>query len=487
MADLGIVDLNCQLVLDSSEYDLTSENIFEMNEEDLFKQVDSEDEAHYFSVLILNNLKKIIQKVKSGGMNLDGYVFLTFATGSKKSTIIILPEIQNISPLPDEFEKLEILSSLFLDSKNIDKRFKNTIEKTLYLSQIQLGRLNLAVLSKASSKAVVLITPDNPSLKDSQSFLAWKKFISKLKAEQLARAMDTEDTTVTALLSEIDKFCATMRSGGMSKLSGSATSHNLKICDSLIRRARKIDSEETWTPFLKQRLLSAIELVDEIKNGIRKARKNSINTDNFTNPERSQGGDKSQSHIDMNKFKDSNRKITVPLPETDLNETGDKEWTRLVTGHPSPNGKPASKLIRQRTCPEGKKFDLMNDIKNAELLSKPSPYTDPAKKISFKMSIQEHQEEKKEKQNSAEILSMYLSSELKENLDKFKSEIYTTLDCLMVVDQNGNLIKEKAGDEESLKVDHFKVSFTKPRTKSFKISWTSPQNRSKIRSLIQKL
>ena len=240
--------------------------------------------------------------------------------------------------------------------------------------------------------AVILVVPDGkPKGKVTLSLDASHKFLAKLKVDQLSRAIDAEDVSVADLLIEIDKFCADLRSSTTKGLSTSVAAQQLKICDSLIRRAKKSESREDVTTFLKQKLAKAIQRLEEFKTNIRKVRRDSLKTGEKDSEGRNTPqGERSESHIDLNKFKDSNKGIFVPVPESgdpDLNETGDKEWNKLITGQPSPNIKLIKKLAKQRTCPEEKKnFDFINFNNEQESIGadkKISAFTDPVKKISF--------------------------------------------------------------------------------------------------------
>ena len=139
-ASTGIsVELQCHLVLESLEIDLAAEGNFEVfAEDDDFRPVDSDEDAEYLATLIQSNFKKAIDRLS--GMNFEGYLFLTFRRGTKENTIVFLPDIQKIHMLPEELEILEMLTSIILESSNVDSRYNETISRTLYLQLIQQGR-----------------------------------------------------------------------------------------------------------------------------------------------------------------------------------------------------------------------------------------------------------------------------------------------------------------------------------------------------------
>lgn len=233
---------------------------------------------------------------------------------------------------------------------------------------------------------MILIEPVTWNPKAQQSLEASKRFLSKLKVDQLARAIDSEDSSVADLLSEIDKFCASMRAVSSNTELASAAAQQLKICDSLIRRAKKKESQDTLSTFLKQKLSAAIARLEDIKTGIRNVRRNSMISENLTNGGKSPMAERSESHIEMKDFRESHRKVEVIVPDrrnSVLNETEDQEWNKLITGQPSPNlTKSDRKLVKQNTCPDDKLLDFCKDASK----TKKAIETEFSKRICFKES-----------------------------------------------------------------------------------------------------
>lgn len=134
------VEFKCHLVFEGVDIDLAAEGDFDVFSNDTLIRLESEEDAEYYGLLVQNNLKKAVEK--TSGMDFEGYIFLTIRRfGSKLITFVLMPDIQRITKLPEEIEKLEILSSIILDSKNVDSRYKQTIAQNVYLQLIQEGKL----------------------------------------------------------------------------------------------------------------------------------------------------------------------------------------------------------------------------------------------------------------------------------------------------------------------------------------------------------
>ena len=114
-----------------------------------------------------------------------------------------------------------------------------------------------------------------------------------------------------------------------------------KVCDSLIHRASSQEIIEGSNAFLRQKLMYALGRLEEVKTNLRKVRRRSALPDQLYDLIIPPKEDDTTSRIDIGKYRSSNRLIDLRLHEgiagnSEMNDSGDKEWNKLLTGHPSP-------------------------------------------------------------------------------------------------------------------------------------------------------
>ena len=134
------IDVRCVLVLEGVEIDLTGEANFDVLSAHEYKSVDTREDVEYLSYLIANNLRKA--QLNMTGIDVEGYIFVTFRIdGQNAHTLVIMPSIGKISQLPDELDKLEILSAILMNVGCIDKRYRKSIENNVHLRMIESGKI----------------------------------------------------------------------------------------------------------------------------------------------------------------------------------------------------------------------------------------------------------------------------------------------------------------------------------------------------------
>lgn len=177
----------------------------------------------------------------------------------------------------------------------------------------------------------------------SEEVFGWMQFASTLRITQLSREINSETMTAAGLLAEIDRYCSEIRSSQIHAMTAENLELQRKICDSLIRKASGGEIVEGSNAFLRQKLANALDRLEEVKTNLRKVRRNSIMGEQAIDMIITPENERNNSRIDIGKYKKSNRLIDLRLPEGmvnnwDVNESldKDKEWNKLLTGHPSP-------------------------------------------------------------------------------------------------------------------------------------------------------
>ena len=225
-----------------------------------------------------------------------------------------------------------------------------------------------------------------------QDVIGWMQFASTLRLTQLSREINTEETSAAGLLAEIDRYCTEIRSANVKSMSVDGVLYKQKVCDSLIHRASSQEIIEGSNAFLRQKLMYALGRLEEVKTNLRKVRRRSALPDQLYDLIIPPKEDDTTSRIDIGKYRSSNRLIDLRLHEgiagnSEMNDSGDKEWNKLLTGHPSPTQTTknlpklkqadldilnANQDIPKKSPVQGKKDALEFDLKAPEQSGKPA-------------------------------------------------------------------------------------------------------------------
>lgn len=75
------VELRCSLVVEEIEIDLTSEDDYDVMDDNKYQTVGSADDVDYYCTMVKGNLKKIMTKMR--GMDITPFLFLTYRHDSE--------------------------------------------------------------------------------------------------------------------------------------------------------------------------------------------------------------------------------------------------------------------------------------------------------------------------------------------------------------------------------------------------------------------
>lgn len=214
------LEVKCSLVVEEIDIDLTAEDTFDVLTNHNYKMLKTEADAEEICMLLSKNLVKI--RVKMDEMNVTGFMFITFRFNkNKEQYVILLPELWRIHKLPEESEKLEVISSILLDCLQIQKKFEPCINSNLYLKTILHCNLLDLISRLRTREPSADPTSLSPRAESNEVKVARGSVSSPLSIDELTHSLDQSFTAY----SEVDKCPADMDGDTVHILSQADHSH----------------------------------------------------------------------------------------------------------------------------------------------------------------------------------------------------------------------------------------------------------------------